>query len=346
MKMNELGRTGIKVSRLCLGTMTFGEQNTEAEGHNQLDMAIDHGVNFIDTAEAYSFPGRAETQGNSERILGAWMKARGNRGKVVIATKITGPSAERSHIRNGNLKFTRDQVADAVDQSLQRLQTDRIDLYQTHWPERKANYFGKLDYAHTEDEDVTPMEDQLDALADQVKAGKIRAVGVCNETAWGLMKFLEIAGRTGLPRIASIQNPYNLLCRQFEIGLSEAAIREDCGLLAYSPLAFGALTGKYLGGKLPEGSRHKLFPRFMRYFKPNGVAMTEKYVTLARDHGLEPSQMALAFVNSRRFLTSTIIGATSTEQLASNLATEDMVLAEDVMEAIAALHAENPNPSP
>ncbi|MDA0305668.1 MAG: NADP(H)-dependent aldo-keto reductase [Proteobacteria bacterium] len=346
MKMNELGRTGIKVSRLCLGTMTFGEQNTEAEGHRQMDMAVDHGVNFFDTAEGYSFPGKPETQGDSERIIGTWMKARGNRADVVIATKISGKSSERSHIRNGNLGFGREQVAEAVDLSLQRLQTDTIDLYQTHWPERKSNYFGKLDYAHVEDESLTSMEEQLSALAEQVKAGKIRAIGVCNETAWGVMKFLEIAERTGLDRISAIQNPYNLLCRQFEVGLSEVSIREDCGLLAYSPLGFGALSGKYIGGAAPAGSRHVLFPQFMRYFKPPGVMATEKYVTLAKDHGLDPAQMALAFVNSQRFLTATIIGATTQEQLAANLASEGMVLSDDVLAGIEALHTENSNPSP
>ncbi len=346
MKINELGRTGIKVSRICLGTMTFGEQNTEAEGHAQLDMAVDHGVNFIDTAEAYSFPGKPETQGLSETIIGAWMKARGNRDKVVVATKITGPSAEHSHIRDGNLRFTRDQVAEAVDLSLARLQTDYIDLYLTHWPEREANYFGILDYAHAPDGDGTPLEEQLDALGEQLKAGKIRAIGVANETAWGLMTFLDIAERMGLPRIAAIQNPYNLLCRQFEVGLSEVSMREDCGLLAYSPLAFGALTGKYLNGELPEASRHKLFPEFMRYFKPNGIKATEAYVALARGHGLDPSRMALAFVNSRRFLTSTIIGATNTEQLRSNLETEDMVLPDDVLQGIEAIHIVHSHPAP
>ena len=346
MKINVLGRTDIKVSRICLGTMTYGEQNTEAEGHAQMDLAVDHGVNFFDSAEAYSFPGKPETQGNSERVIGTWMKARGNRADVVIATKIAGPSGDRTHIRNGNLVFNREQVADAVEQSLERLQTDYIDLYQTHWPERKANYFGALDYAHVEDDDWTPMEEQLAALGEQVKAGKIRAIGVSNETAWGLMKFQEIAERTGLPRIASIQNPFNLLCRQFEIGLSEIAIREDCGLLAYSPLGFGTLSGKYMNGKVPEGSRHQLFPQFKRYFKPNGVKATEAYVGLARDHGLEPSQMALAFVNSQRFLTANIIGATSTDQLMSNLETEDMVLSEDVMKAIEALHLKYSHPAP
>ena len=346
MQLNELGRTGIKVSRICLGTMTFGQQNTEDESHRQLDMAVDHGVNFIDTAEMYSFPGDPKTQGSTERIIGAWMKARGNRSQIVVATKITGPSSGLKYIRGGDLGFGGKQVAEAVDLSLKRLGTDYIDLYQTHWPERPANYFGRLGYDHDENADFTPMEEQLDAFAEQVKAGKIRAFGVSNETAWGLMTFLEIAERTGLPRVACIQNPYNLLCRTFEIGLSEVAIREDCGLLAYSPLAFGALSGKYLGGEEPEGSRHKLFPQFGRYFKPAGVKATEAYVKLAGDHGLDPAQMALAFVNSRRFLTSNIIGATTMEQLQSNLVSEDMVLSEDVLTGIEAIHAEHANPAP
>jgi len=346
MKINELGRTGIKVSRLCLGTMTFGEQNTQAEGHAQMDMAAAHGVNFFDSAEAYSFPADPKTQGDSERIIGTWTKERGNRADVVIATKIAGPSGDRTHIRNGNLVFNREQVTEAVNQSLERLQTDYIDLYQTHWPERKANYFGKLDYAHTEADDFTPMQEQLEALGEQVKAGKIRAIGVSNETAWGLMKFQEIAERTGLPRISSIQNPYNLLCRQYEVGLSEVSFREDCGLLAYSPLGFGALTGKYLGGALPDGTRHQLFPQFKRYFKPNAIKATEAYVALAKEHGLEPSQMALAFVNSRPFLTANILGATSNDQLKSNLETEDMTLSDDVLAAIEALHVEFSHPAP
>ena len=346
MQMNELGRTGLKVSRLCLGTMTFGEQNTQAEGHRQLDMAFENGVNFIDTAEMYSFPGKPETQGATEKIIGAWMKAKANRSDVIVATKITGPGSGLKHVRGGRLGFTRENVAEAVDLSLQRLGTDYIDLYQTHWPERPANYFGKLDYVHDEAADLTPMEEQLDALAAQVKAGKVRAIGISNETPWGMMKFLEIAERASLPRIASIQNPYNLICRTFEVGLSEIAIREDCGLLAYSPLAFGALTGKYLNGNKPEGSRHALFPRFQRYFKPAGVKATEAYVALAREHGLDPAGMALAFVNSRLFLTSTIIGATTEEQLAANLRSEDMVLADEVVEEIEAIHAKHANPAP
>jgi aryl-alcohol dehydrogenase-like predicted oxidoreductase len=309
-------------------------------------MAFDHGVNFLDTAEMYSFPGKPETQGSTEKIIGNWMKARNNRASVIVATKITGPSAGLKYIRGGDLRFGKKQVSDAVDLSLKRLQTDYIDLYQTHWPERPANYFGRLDYQHVEDTDFTPMEQQLDAFGEQIKAGKIRALGVSNETPWGLMTFLEIAGRTGLPRVASIQNPYSLICRTFEVGLSEVAIREDCGLLAYSPLAFGALSGKYLGGKDPEGSRHALFPEFGRYFKPDAVKATEKYVKLARDHGLNAAGMALAFVNSRPFLASNIIGATTTEQLQSNLASEDMTLSDDVLAGIEAIHAEHANPAP
>jgi aryl-alcohol dehydrogenase-like predicted oxidoreductase len=326
--------------------MTFGEQNNSKDAYRQLDLAIDHGVNFIDTAEAYSFPGRPETQGSSEKIIGSWLRDRGNRNKIVIATKITGPSKERSHIRGGKLKYTRKQVAEAVDLSLKRLKTDYIDLYQTHWPERKSNYFGKLGYLHAEDDDITPLEEQLGALNEQVKIGKIRAIGVSNETAWGLMAFLKISEQTGLTRIAAIQNPYNLICRQFEIGLAEASIREDVGLLAYSPLAFGALTGKYLNGQLPENSRHKLFPQFIRYFKSGGIKATESYVALAQKHGIEPSQMALAFVNSQYFLTANIIGATNEEQLKSNLKTEEMVLSDEIKKEIEAIHMENSNPSP
>ena len=346
MKYNELGRTGIKVSRMCLGTMTFGEQNTPEDAFRQLDLAVDLGVNFLDTAEAYSFPSRRETQGSSEEIIGNWLHARGNRDKIVIATKITGPSEQRSHIRSGELKYTHKQVSEAVDLSLKRLKTDFIDLYQTHWPDRKSNYFGKLGYTHSEEDNFKPLEEQLEALSEQVKAGKIRAIGVSNETAWGLMKFLGIAERTGLSRVATIQNPFNLICRQFEVGLAEVAIRENVGLLAYSPLAFGALTGKYLNGHLPDNSRHKMFPQFIRYFKPSGIKATGSYCALAQKHGIKASQMALAFVNSQPFLTANIIGATTEEQLKSNLQSENMVLSDAIIKEIEAIHIENSNPSP
>ena len=346
MKMNRLGRTDITVSRISLGTMTFGEQNTEAEGHAQMDMAIDHGVNFLDSAEMYAFPASAETYGRSEEIVGSWMKARGNRAEVVVATKIAGPGARFAHIRDGDLKFNRDHMVQAVEDSLRRLQTDYIDLYQTHWPERPANYFGKLGYEHDTGTDFTPFDEVLEAMRTVQNAGKVRAFGVSNETPWAVMDLLRRADADGLPRMVTVQNPYSLINRSFEVGLAEIAIREDCGLFAYSPLGFGALSGKYLNGALPDGSRIKLFPNFQRNFTPRAVEATARYVALARDHGLDPAQMAIAFVNSRDFLTSTIIGATSLGQLATNLAAEEMVLAPEVLDAINAIHKDIPNPAP
>ena len=346
MRMNPLGCTGISVSEICLGTMTFGEQNTEAQAFQQLDMAFGRGVNFIDTAEMYSFPARTETQGRTEEIIGNWMWARGNRDRVVLATKITGPGPRFEHIRGGNLKLGREQITAAIDLSLKRLKTHYIDLYQTHWPERPANYFGRLDYEHAEGAQWTPIAETLAAMDDEIKAGRIREFGVSNETPWGLMEHMRISETNGLPRAASIQNPYSLLCRTFEIGLSEIAIRENCGLLAYSPLGFGALTGKYMDGNLPEASRYKLYPEYARYFQPRGVTATLKYVALAREHGLDPAQMALAFANSRRFLTSSIIGATTTEQLTANLASVELTLTAEVIAAIERIHAEDPNPAP
>lgn len=345
MKYTTLGRTGIDVSAICLGTMTFGRQNSQAEAHRQLDMAVDCGVNFIDIAEMYPFPSTAETWGESERIVGAWLKARKNRDKVVIASKITGPADRFAHVRDGKLKLNAAHINEAVQASLQRLGTDVIDLYQLHWPERSTNFFGQLGYNHVDD-DSTPIRETLEALAGQVRAGTIRAVGLSNETPWGMMTFLALADAHGLPRMACIQNPYSLLNRIFEVGAAEAAIREDCGLLAYSPLGFGALTGKYLDGAPPPGSRGALFPEFTRNFNERAVLATRDYVALARHHGLDPAQMALAFVNSRRFLTSTIIGATTTEQLASNLAAADMELPGDVIDAIDLIHKGNPNPAP
>ncbi|WNK00363.1 aldo/keto reductase [Thalassospiraceae bacterium LMO-JJ14] len=346
MQYNELGRTGISVSRICMGTMTFGGQNTEAEAFRMMDMCADHGVNFYDSAEMYAFPANPKTQGLSEEILGNWIKARGNRAQMIVATKITGPGGRFQHIRGGDLKFTKQQVADAVDNSLKRLGTDYIDLYQTHWPERATNFFAKLGYEHDpEDTDWTPIDEVVDAMQAQIDAGKIRAFGVSNETPWGVLKHLEAAG-VRPSRIAAIQNPYNLLNRTFEVGLAEIAVREDVGLFAYSPLGFGALTGKYLDGALPEGSRLKLFPDFKRHFKPRGIEATARYVALAREHGLDPAVMALAFVNSRPFLTSNIIGATNVDQLAVNLGAEDLRLSADVLAGIETIHADIPNPAP
>ncbi len=344
MKYNQLGRTGITVSRTCLGTMTFGEQNSEEEAFRQLDRAVDAGINFFDTAEMYPIPARAETGGRTEEIVGRWINSRGNRDAIVLATKISGPGWD--HIRGGDVGFGRTQIREALDDNLRRLGTDHIDLYQLHWPDRKTNMFGRRGYTHDDSAAFTPLAEALDALSEQVAAGKIRAVGVSNETPWGVMGFLGLAEKDGLPRIASIQNPYSLLNRLFEVGLAEVAIREDCGLLAYSPLAMGTLSGKYLDGGKPPGARLTLFTHYQRYTKPPAIAATEAYAALARRHGLDPAQMALAYVNSRRFLTSTIIGATTMEQLESNLAAEDLTLGQEVIDGIEAIHENNPDPAP
>ena len=346
MQMNKLGRTDIRVSRICMGTMTFGGQNDEAESFAFMDMCAEHGVNFYDSAEMYTFPADPKTQGMSEEILGKWIKARGNRSDVVVATKITGPGPRFNHIRGGDLKFTKAQISEAVDNSLRRLGTDCIDLYQTHWPERDANYFGKLGYAHHPDNTGwTPIAEVVDAMEDQIKAGKIRSFGLSNETPWGVMEHLTKAGDRSA-RAVSIQNPYNLLNRTFEVGLAEMAIHEDVGLFGYSPLGFGALTGKYLNGGLPDGSRLKLFPDFKRHFKPRGIEATERYLELAHKYDLDLTVMALAFVNSRPFLVSNIIGATTLEQLRTNLSSEDVVLSDEILAEIDAIHADIPNPAP
>ncbi|TDB01282.1 NADP(H)-dependent aldo-keto reductase [Halomonas marinisediminis] len=343
MQTRPLGDTGIEVSRLCLGTMTFGEQNSEAEAHEQLDRAVAFGINFIDTAEMYPVPPRAETQGRTEAYIGSWLKHRGSRDDIILATKATGPGPE--HIRGGP-RLSRDHLHQAIDASLSRLQTDYIDLYQLHWPERRANFFGKLGYAHDEEEDATPLEETLAALKELVDAGKVRAIGLSNDTPWGVMRALHLAETQGVPRVAAVQNPYNLLNRSFEVGLAEIAHRERVGLLAYSPLAFGMLSGKYLDGARPEGARLTLFERFQRYTNPQAQAATAEYVQIARDAGLDPARMALAFVNSRDFLTSNIIGATSMTQLESNLASESLRLDGQVLEAIEDVHRRYSNPAP
>ncbi|XKE45096.1 NADP(H)-dependent aldo-keto reductase [Halomonas organivorans] len=343
MQTRPLGQTGLEVSRLCLGTMTFGEQNTEAEAHEQLDRAVAFGINFIDAAEMYPVPPRPETQGLTEAYIGSWLKGRGSRDDVIIATKATGPGLE--HIRGGP-RLTRDQLHRAVDDSLSRLQTDYIDLYQLHWPDRRANYFGRLGYTPDPEESLTPLEESLSALQELVEAGKIRAVGLSNETPWGVMRALHLADTLGLPRVASVQNPYSLLNRTFEVGLAEIAHREGVGLLAYSPLAFGKLSGKYLDGARPEGARLTRYDRFQRYDTPLADEAVRAYVDIAREHDLDPARMALAYVNSRPFLTSNIIGATTMEQLESNLDSESLRLSDEVIEAIEAVHRRIPNPCP
>ena len=346
MIYRSLGDTNLKVSALCLGTMTFGEQNSKAEAHVQLDRAIDAGINFIDTAEMYPVPPLAETQGETERHVGSWLARRGQRDQVILATKVAGPADWLNYLRGGKLRLDKTNIEAALDGSLQRLKTDYIDIYQLHWPDRKTNYFGELGYQQPKQEETVPIEETLEVLGELQKAGKIRHVGVSNETPWGVMRYLDLARQRGLPRVVSIQNPYNLLNRTFEIGLAEIAHRESCGLLAYSPMAFGVLSGKYLDGQRPANARLSLYERFNRYSTPQAGSATERYVQLARQHELEPAQMALAFVISRPFVTSTIIGATTMAQLEQNLASIDLSLSQEVLEGIEAIHEQQPNPSP
>ena len=348
MEYRRLGRSDLRVSAICLGTMTFGEQNTEDEGHAQLDYAFERGVNFIDTAELYPIPPRAETQGATETIIGNWMKARGNRHQVILATKVAGPGRDwLDHFRGGGNRLDRANIQAAVEDSLRRLQTDYIDYYQLHWPDRRTNCFGRLGYDWPELEPETvPLEETLEALDDLVRAGKVRHVGVSNETPWGLMRLLCLSESRGWPRIQGIQNPYSLLNRSFEVGLAEISRFESVGLLAYSPLGFGVLTGKYLDGRRPPGARLTRFPDYTRYSNPQAEAATREYVALARASGLDPAQMALAFVTSRPFTTSTIIGATTLDQLKTDLESVDLTLTPDVLEAIEAIHRRHPNPAP
>jgi aryl-alcohol dehydrogenase-like predicted oxidoreductase len=347
LEHRSLGNTDLRVSTICLGTMTFGEQNTEREAFEQLDIALDAGVNFIDTAEMYPVPPRADTMGATETILGHWLRTRGCRDRVVIATKVAGPGRDwLPYIRGGDNHLDREHITRAVDASLQRLGTDVIDLYQVHWPERETNYFGKLGYTPPADDDGTPLLETLQVLGDLVAAGKVRHIGVSNETPWGVMEYLRLAERHGLPRPVSIQNPYSLLNRTFEVGLAEIAHREQVGLLAYSPLGFGVLTGKYLDGARPPGSRLERFPHYTRYSGTRAEAATAACVALARERGLDPAQMALAFVLSRPFTTSCIIGATTAAQLRENLASAVVSLGDDLLEAIEAIHEQYPNPAP
>lgn len=347
MIYRQLGNTEIDVSVICLGSMTWGQQNTREQAFAQMDFALSEGVNFIDTAELYAIPPAAETYGRSEEIIGEWLQARGTRQQVILASKIAGPGEEWiPHIRAGKTRFDSNDIAQALDASLERLQTDYLDLYQLHWPQREANFFGKLGFEVPADEQMTPILETLEALAEQVKAGKVRHIGLSNETPWGVMQFLYYAEQAGLPRIVSVQNPYSLLNRTYEIGLAEISWREQAGLLAYSPLGFGVLSGKYLDAAKPAGARITLYPEYTRYSNPAAVSATRKYVTLAREHDLDPSQMALAYVNTRPFLSSTIIGATTMEQLRSNIDSINVHLSDEVLAAIEEIHHAHANPSP
>lgn len=346
MQYTTLGNTDLKVSKICLGTMTFGEQNSEAEGHEQLDFSLDRGVNFIDTAEMYAVPGRKETQGATERIIGTWTNSRKNRDQFVLATKVTGPSPGITWLRNP-LKFNREQINEALEGSLQRLQTDYIDLYQLHWPERKANFFGKRGYKHDPED---PWEDNflsiIEVLNDLVKAGKIRHWGLSNETPWGAMRYLSEADQHQLPRPVSIQNPYSLLNRLYEVGMAEVSIRENCGLLAYSPMAFGLLSGKYHQGTARDAARLNVFKQMSRYDSDNCYNATAEYLKVAEKYDLSLAQLSLAFVTTRPFMTANIIGATSMKQLRENIDSVEVDITDEMMEDINAIHEKMPNPAP
>lgn len=347
MKTRQLGNTDIQVSEICLGTMTWGEQNTQDQAFSQMDYALERGINFFDTAEMYPVPPRAETQGSTETILGNWLAKTGNRDKIVLASKVAGRSSRNAglgHLRGGP-RLSAEHIREAIEDSLRRLQTDYLDLYQIHWPERSANYFGQLGYRPSDNLGV-PIQETLETLAELVKAGKVRHIGLSNETPWGFMEYCRLADRYELPRIVSVQNPYNLLNRSYEVGLAEMSIRENAGLLAYSPLAFGVLSGKYLQGQRPEGARMTLFERFVRYENPQAEAATQAYVDLARAHGLDPVAMALAFVTSREFVTSNIIGATTMGQLEANIASAELALPDEVVEGINKIHQQYSNPAP
>ncbi|MBY5948704.1 NADP(H)-dependent aldo-keto reductase [Photobacterium rosenbergii] len=344
MKYHKIPHSNLEVSKICLGTMTFGEQNNEQEAHSQLDLAFERGINFIDTAEMYPVPPNAKSQGLTETYIGNWLKKTGKRDKVVLATKVAGPR-NTPYIRP-EMALDRRNIHDAVEASLNRLQTDYIDLYQIHWPQRETNCFGQLNYQYQEDHSGVTLTDSLAALDELVRAGKIRYIGLSNETPWGVMSFLRLAEKHNLPRVVTIQNPYNLLNRSFEVGLSEISHHEGVELLAYSPLAFGTLSGKYLNGARPQGARCTLFERFSRYFKPQGIAATEAYVNVAHKHGLDPAQMALAFVNQRPFVASNIIGATTLEQLNANIDSLDVTLTEEVLQDLQEVGTQYSNPCP
>jgi aryl-alcohol dehydrogenase-like predicted oxidoreductase len=346
MEYRQLGHSDIKVSVICLGTMTWGEQNTESDAHQQLDYAVEHGVNFIDTAEMYPVPPRAETYGLTEQYTGTWLKQRNNREQVILASKVASRSDWITYMRDGNICLDRKNIEAALEKSLQRLQTDYIDLYQLHWPDRNTNFFGKLGFEYDPNDNPVSIEETFDVINDIIKSGKVRYFGLSNETPWGAMQFVKLAEQKNYPKPVSIQNPYNFLNRSYEIGLSEVSHRENMGLLAYSPLGFGVLSGKYLSNARPAGARLTLFDRFDRYTNDNALRATEEYVAIAKRYKLDPAQMALAYVNSRSFLTANIIGATTMKQLKSDIDSIDLTLDEDVISEIESVHTAIPNPSP
>lgn len=345
MRYTHIPNTDIKVSKLCLGSMTWGNQNTEAEGHEQMDYAFDQGINFIDTAEMYAIPSAPKTQGKSEEIIGSWLKNK-QRDKVVLATKITGPNPAYSHIREPQ-PFTKELLLNTVELNLKRLQTDYIDVYQLHWPDRNVNFFGNLNYKHKANEQ---WEDRIGeivgAMDTLVKQGKIRHYGLSNETPWGTMRHLNEADKQSVSRFKTIQNPYSLLSRSLEIGLSEMMMRENVGLLAYSPLGFGVLSGKYFNGKIPKDSRLDLFPNYARYSNPQAMLLAEKYNDLAKKHHLSLIELSLAFIEAQPFVISNIIGATKMSQLKENIETINITLSDEILKEIDNIHKLQPNPAP
>jgi len=345
MKYTTLPSTAIKVSKICLGTMTWGNQNTEAEGHAQMDYALDHGVNFIDTAELYPVPATAETQGLTSKYIGTWLKKNNTRDKVIIASKIAGIGDYTAHIRTSG--FSANTIKEAIDLELGRLQTDYIDLYQLHWPERHTNTFGVRDFKPSPNDPwVDNFNDVLHALESFVDAGKIRAIGISNEKAWGTMRYVEEIRKDNLTSISTAQNAYSLLNRVYEGDLAEVSLRENIGLLAYSPLAFGVLSGKYIEGTAADNARLKLFPRFARYSSTQSTEATKQYMKLAQNLGISLTTLSLAFVNQRPFVTSNIIGATNLDQLKENIESINTELTQETLDRIDAIHATIPNPAP
>jgi len=345
MKFKKLGNTDLDVSLICLGTMTWGTQNTEEDAFEQMDYSVSQGVNFFDTAEIYSVPPTADSYGKTEVMIGNWFEKRKNRDKIILASKVAGPGCD--WIRGGGNNFDEKKIGEAIDGSLKRLKTDYIDLYQLHWPERSTNFFGRRDYSYNNKEgEWNSFENILDALGKYIKSGKIRYIGMSNETPYGLSRYLEISKNKGAPRMMSVQNPYSLVNRTYEIGMSEISIRQKCGLLVYYPLAAGALSGKYRNGEMPKNSRMALFKGWERHLNPLAMRAYDEYYKLAKDFNLTMAQLAQSFVNSRPFVTSNIIGATTMEQLKENIDSVNIDFTDEMMERVDKIHNENPNPSP
>ena len=345
MKFKKLGNTDLDVSLICLGTMTWGTQNTEKDAFEQMDYSVSQGVNFFDTAEIYSVPPNSDSYGKTEVMIGNWFEKRKNRDKIILASKVAGPGCD--WIRGGGNNFDEKKIGEAIDGSLKRLKTDYIDLYQLHWPERSTNFFGRRDYSYNNKEgEWNSFENILDALGKYMKSGKIRYIGMSNETPYGLSRYLEISKNKGAPRMMSVQNPYSLVNRTYEIGMSEISIRQKCGLLVYYPLAAGAMSGKYRNGEMPKNSRMALFKGWERHLNPLAMRAYDEYYKLAKDFNLTMVQLAQSFVNSRPFVTSNIIGATTMEQLKENIDSVNIDFTDEMMERVDKIHNENPNPSP